>query len=105
MHAYTRSQGVCNYRGLTVHACQRFNSNNASCKAEVKKYKYYRLNNERYSSKDFKILNVPLTVTDDQITNALSSLTKSSNFNIRSRKIANDVYFFSNNLHVVNILK
>ena len=86
-----------------IHACQRFNSNSALCKAEVKKY--YRLNNERYSSKDFKILNVPSTVTDEQITNALSSLTKSSNFNIRSRKIASDVYFFSNDLHVVNILK
>ena len=43
-----------------IQACKCFNADNSSCKAEVKKY--YRLNNERYSSKDFKILNVPLTL-------------------------------------------
>src|SRR5438045_2556655 len=41
-----------------IQACKRFNADNPSCKAEVKKY--YRLNNERYSSKDFKILNILL---------------------------------------------
>jgi len=86
-----------------ILACKRYNYDNPSNKAEVKKY--YRLNNERYSSKDFKLLNVPQSITDDQVINALSLLTKSSNFSIRSRKIARDIYFFSNDALVINILK
>src|SRR5205085_2217594 len=44
-----------------IQACRHYNANNSSCKAKTKKY--YRLNHERYSSKDFKILNVPTSVT------------------------------------------
>ena len=86
-----------------IQACRRYNADNSLCKAETKKY--YRLNNERYSSKDFKILNVPTSVTDNHVTNALSILTRSSNFSLRIRKVSSDVYFFSNDFQVMNTLK
>src|SRR5436305_15271334 len=48
-----------------IQVCKCHNANNSSYKTEVKKY--YRFNNERYSSKDFKILNIPSSTTDNQV--------------------------------------
>ena len=84
-------------------ACKAFNGDFPDCKAEIKKY--YRIGHERYSSKDFKIINVPKSITSETILEALHIVTKRKDFIIRNRNLANDVYFYTSDHYALNILK
>ena len=53
--------------------------------------KYYRIGYERYSSKDFKIIDVLNTISNDQIMKSLHALIRKTDLIIRSRNNANDV--------------
>ena len=84
-------------------ACKAYNKMHPDCKAEIKKY--YRIGYEHYSSKDFKIIDVPNTISNDKIMKSLHALTRKTDFIIRSRNNANDIYFHTSDHQALNILK
>ena len=84
-------------------ACKAFNGDFSDYKAEIKKY--YLIGHERYSSKDFKIIDVPNTISNDKIMKSLHALTRKTDFIIRSRNNANDIYFHTSDHQALNILK
>src|SRR5436305_11393748 len=61
------------YKNLR-RACQLYNRTHSECKVELKKY--YRIGMERYSSKDFKILNVSEHISTEQVQQDILKLIK-----------------------------
>ena len=86
-----------------VSACNIYNQRNPDSRFTVKKY--YRIGNERYSSRDFKILDVPDSISNEQIVNAINNTLKRGNIFFRSRNAANDVYFYITDDTIIQMLK
>src|SRR5215212_1193394 len=86
-----------------VSACNIYNQRNPDSRFTVKKY--YRIGNERYSSKDFKIIDVPGSISNEQIITAINNTLKRGNIFFRSRNAANDVYFYTTDDTITHMLK
>src|SRR5215212_4933296 len=57
-----------------VSATNAYNQRNQDARFAIKRY--YRIGNERYSCRDFKIIDVPSSITNEQIIEAISKHLK-----------------------------